>query len=700
MAVVEVKRVGDIALVTLDHPPVNALSQAVRSGLSDAAKSFGADNGVKAVVITGAGRCFSAGADITEFGGGPRQPSLYQVIHDIEALGKPVVAAMHGTSLGGGFEVALGCHYRIADGKAKMGLPEVKIGLIPGAGGTQRLPRAVGVTAALDMIVSGISIDAETARKAGLVDRIAKSDLVEEALAYARELAASGAKPRRLSEKPVSMAGVAPDVFDKKRASLGRHPSGKVAPNACIDAVEAATKLPFMDGMKRELELFMHCYASPEARALWHVFFAERAAAVIPDIGREVKPRNVESVGVIGAGTMGQGIAMSFANAGFPVTVVETAREALDRGVAKMRDTYESAAARGRMNPDEAKARFARLAPSLSLDDLKDKDLIIEAVFENMKIKKEVFGKLDALAKKGAILATNTSTLDVDEIALATARPGDVLGMHFFSPANIMRLLEVVRGAKSGKDVIATAMGLAKRIGKVAVLAGVCDGFIGNRMVAAYGAEAQALALEGATPSQVDKAITDWGLAMGPFAMSDLAGIDVGWRIRQERPLTNEQKMRYAVNDKIAELGRFGQKTGRGFYLYAKGERTPKPDPEVEAMYADEGKRQGIARREIGPEEIVERLLFQLANTGAELLDEGIALRASDIDTVYVNGYGFPAWRGGPMWSVDVIGLKTVVEKMQGYEKAHGPRFTPAKLLARLAREGKSFNERKSNEGK
>ncbi|MBV8765635.1 MAG: enoyl-CoA hydratase/isomerase family protein, partial [Hyphomicrobiales bacterium] len=446
MAVVEVKRMGDIALVTIDHPPVNALSQAVRSGLSDAAKALGADSAVKAVVIAGAGRCFSAGADITEFGGGPRKPSLYQVIHDIEALPKPVVAAMHGASLGGGFEVALGCHYRIADSKAKMGLPEVKIGLIPGAGGTQRLPRAIGVSAALDMIVSGNPIDAEAARKAGLVDRIAKGDLVEDALGYARELANSGAKPRRLSEKPISMSGVAPDVFEKKRASLGRHPSGKVAPNACIDAVEAATKLAFMEGMKRELELFMACYSSPEARALWHVFFAERAAAVIPDIGREVKPRSVESVGVIGAGTMGQGIAMSFANAGFPVTIVETAQDALDRGLAKMRDTYESAAARGRMSPDEAKARFARLTPSLSLDALKDKDLIIEAVFENMKIKKEVFGKLDALAKKGAILATNTSTLDVDEIALATARPGDVLGMHFFSPANIMRLLEVVRG--------------------------------------------------------------------------------------------------------------------------------------------------------------------------------------------------------------------------------------------------------------
>jgi 3-hydroxyacyl-CoA dehydrogenase len=695
MAVVEVKRMGDVALVTIDHPPVNALSQAVRSGLSDAAKALGADPGIGAIVITGAGRCFSAGADITEFGGAPRQPSLYQLIHDIEALPKPVVAAMHGTSLGGGFEIALGCHYRIAEAQAKMGLPEVKIGVIPGAGGTQRLPRAIGVAAALDMIVSGNPIDAETARKAGLVDRISKGNLVEEAIAYARELLASGAKARRLSEKTTPLAGVSAEIFDKKRASLGRHPSGKVAPNACIDAVEAATKMPFMDGMKREHELFMRCYGSPDARALWHVFFAERAAAVIPDIGREVKPRDVESVGVIGAGTMGQGIAMSFANAGFPVTVVETAQDALDRGIAKMRETYESAAARGRMSEHDAKARFARLTPSLSLDDLKEKDLIIEAVFENMKIKKEVFGKLDALAKQGAILASNTSTLDVDEIARATSRPGDVLGMHFFSPANIMRLLEVVRGAKSEKDVIATAMGLAKRIGKIAVLAGVCDGFIGNRMVAAYGSEAQALALEGATPSQVDKAITDWGLAMGPFAMSDLAGIDVGWRIRQERPLTNEQRMRYAVNDKIAELGRFGQKTGRGFYLYAKGERTPKHDSEVEAMYADEAKRQGIARRAIGDDEIVERLLFQLANVGAELLEEGIALRASDIDTVYVNGYGFPAWRGGPMWAADAIGLETVVEKMHGYEKAHGPRFTPAKLLARLAAEGKSFNEGK-----
>jgi 3-hydroxyacyl-CoA dehydrogenase len=692
MAVVDVKRMGDVALVTIDHPPVNALSQAVRAGLSDAARALGADQAIKAIVITGAGRCFSAGADITEFGGGPRLPALFQLIHDIEALAKPVVAAMHGTSLGGGFEIALGCHYRIADPQARMGLPEVKIGLIPGAGGTQRLPRAIGIAAALDMIVSGNPIDAAAGQKAGLVDRIAKANLVEEAIAYARELAAGGAKPRRLSEKAIDPSAGA-GVFEKKRASLGRHPSGKVAPNACIDAVEAATQLPFMEGMKREHDLFMRCYTSPEARALWHVFFAERASAVIPDIGQEVKPRKVESVGVIGAGTMGQGISMSFANAGFDVTVVETAQAALDRGFGKMRETYESAAARGRMSEFDAKARFARLKPSLSLDSLADKDLVIEAVFENMKIKKELFGKLDALVKPGAILASNTSTLDVDEIAGSTSRPADVLGMHFFSPANIMRLLEVVRGAKSGKDTVATAMGLAKRIGKIAVLAGVCDGFIGNRMLASYGAEAQALALEGASPAQIDKAITEWGLAMGPFAMSDLAGIDVGWRIRQERPLTNEQRMRYAVNDKIAELGRFGQKTGRGFYLYEKGERVGKPDPEVEAMYAEEARRQGIARREIGNEEIVERLLFQLVNVGAQLLEEGIALRAGDIDTVYVNGYGFPAWRGGPMWSVDAIGLKTVVEKMQAYEKAHGPRFTPAHLLSRLAAEGKSFNE-------
>jgi 3-hydroxyacyl-CoA dehydrogenase len=456
-------------------------------------------------------------------------------------------------------------------------------------------------------------------------------------------------------------------------------------------------KLPFKDGMKREIELFMSCHGSPEAKALQHVFFAERAAAVIPDIGPEVKPRKVESVGVIGAGTMGQGISMSFANAGFPVTVVETTREALDRGMAKMRETYESAAARGRMSEADAKARFAGLSPTLSLEELKDKDLVIEAVFENMKIKKEVFGKLDGLAKPGAILATNTSTLDVDEIARATTRPGDIVGMHFFSPANIMRLLEVVRGEKSAKDVVATAMGLAKRINKVAVLAGVCDGFIGNRMLHSYGPEGQAMALEGATPAQIDKAITDWGLAMGPFAMGDLAGLDVGWRIRQERPPSNEQKMRSAVNDKICELGRYGQKTGRGFYIYEKGSRAGKPDPEVEAMYAQEAKRQGIARRAISDEEIVERLLFQLVNAGAQILDEGIALRAGDIDTIYVNGYGFPAWRGGPMWSADAIGLKTVVDKMHGYEKAYGPRFTPAPLLAKLAARGGSFNERKAS---
>jgi 3-hydroxyacyl-CoA dehydrogenase len=695
MAAVDVKRLGDVALVMMDHPPVNALSHAVRQGLQDAAKELGKDAAIRAIVIAGKGRCFSAGADITEFGGAPREPRLYQLIHDIEALPKPVIAAIHGAAFGGGCEVALGCHYRIADKTAKLGLPEVKIGLIPGAGGTQRLPRAIGVATALDMIVSGNPMDAEAALKAGLVDRLAKGDLVEEAVTYARELIAQNAKPRPLSAKTIDKALAPSELFAKKRATLGRHPSGKRAPNACIDAVEAAVTLPFMDGMKREIELFMSCYGSPEAKALQHVFFAERAAAVIPDIGSEVKPRKVESVGIIGAGTMGQGISMSFANAGIPVTIVETTREALDRGMAKMRETYVSAAARGRMSDGEARARFARLSPTLSLEELNDKDLVIEAVFENMKIKKEVFGKLDGLAKPGAILASNTSTLDVDEIARATKRPADVVGMHFFSPANIMRLLEVVRGEKSAKDVVATAMGLAKRINKVAVLAGVCDGFIGNRMLHSYGPEGQEMALEGATPAQIDKAITDWGLAMGPFAMGDLAGLDVGWRIRQEKPLSNEQKMRYAVNDRICEMGRYGQKTGRGFYIYEKGSRVGKPDPEVEAMYVEEAKRQGIKRHAISDEEIVERLLFQLVNAGAQILDEGIALRAGDIDTVYVNGYGFPSWRGGPMWSADVIGLKTVVDKMRGYEKAHGPRFTPAPLLAKLAAEGKSFNERK-----
>jgi 3-hydroxyacyl-CoA dehydrogenase len=689
MAGVKYETRGEIAVLTLSNPPVNALAHGVREGLQSAIAKANADASIKAIVVTGEGRAFSAGADITEFRSGPKPPALGEVINGLEGSEKPVVAALNGLALGGGLEVALGCHYRVAARSVtQLGLPEVKIGILPGAGGTQRLPRIVGVEAALDMIVSGNPVSAETGAKSGLVDRVVDQDVVGEAIAFAKELIASGKGARRASQRAIEASSIPAGVFDRKRASLGRHPSGPMAPKNCIAAVEASTDRPFAEGLKRERELFSELAGGPYARALQYAFFAERQAANIPDIGADVKPRDVRSVGIVGAGTMGTGIALAVLNGGLPVTVVEAEQTALDKGAARIRETIESNVQRGRISAEEGRKRIGNLRTGLELEDLAGADLIIEAVFENLALKKEVFGKLDRIAKPGAVLATNTSTLDVDAIAAATKRPGDVLGMHFFSPANIMRLLEVVRGKATAKDTLATAMAVAKRIGKVGVVSGVCFGFIGNRMLEAYLEEVQAMLLEGATPSEIDGALESWGLAMGPNAMMDLAGLDVGYRIRQEHELSDERRRLYRATDALVEMGRHGQKTGAGYYKYGS-DRKRQADPEVEALIAKEAAAQGVPQKKPRADEIVERCLLRLTNEGANVLDEGIALRASDIDTIYLTGYGFPGWRGGPMWQADnEIGLKEVAAKVRGYEARYGKRWALSPLLARLASSG------------
>ncbi|MET0193638.1 MAG: 3-hydroxyacyl-CoA dehydrogenase NAD-binding domain-containing protein, partial [Hyphomicrobiaceae bacterium] len=685
---VETERQGDVAVIRMNNPPVNALGHALRTGLETAFAEANADPAVKAIVLTGTGRFFSAGADITEFASGMKEPFLPQVIDKIEASTKPVVAAVNGTALGGGLELALGCHYRVAGREVRqLGLPEIKLGIIPGAGGTQRLPRGIGVQKALELILSGAFIDAKTGAAAGLIDNVA-DDVVSEAVAFARQQI--GKALRRVGELTIDKAAVPAGLFEKARDSVARHPSGPLAPKCAIDAVELATTLPASEGIARERQIFREAAASPYARALQYAFFAERQAANLPGIGPDVKARPVETVGIIGAGTMGTGITLAFLNAGIPVTLVETTQDALDAGVTRIKDTLSANARRGRITEAQAADRLAKLTPALELESLGKADLVIEAVFENMVLKKEIFAKLDGIAKSGAIIATNTSTLDVDAIAAVTKRPQDVLGLHFFSPANIMRLLEIVRAEKTGNDVMATAMVLAKRIGKVGVQAGVCDGFVGNRMLAAYAEEVQAMLLEGATPTDVDSALEAWGMAMGPLAVHDLAGLDVSYRIRKERKLTGERAQLARVPDKIVEMGRHGQKTGAGFYKY-DANRKRQPDPEIAALIRAEAAAQHIKQRKIPSEEIVERSLLRLANEGAKILAEGIALRASDIDTMYLNGYGFPAWRGGPMWQADHMGLAKVAERIKAYQARYGDRWKIAPLIEKLAADGGSF---------
>ena len=685
------ERQGAIAIIRIDNPPVNPLAQAVREGLVREFAAASADGTVKAIVLTGTGKAFSAGADITEFATGRNAPFLFDVINTIEASPKPVVAAINGLALGGGFEIALGCHYRVAGSSVRqLGLPEVKIGIIPGAGGTQRLPRLIGVEPALDMIVSGAPIDAAKALSLGAVDQVVDGDVVAPAVAFANGLIERGEGVRRTSERLIDAAALPADLFDKRRAALARHPSGPLAARACVDAVQAATTMSFADGMKRERELIQECLPSPYAKALQYAFFAERQAGNIPGIGTSVKTRDVKSIGVLGAGTMGTGITLAFLQSGIPVTIVEMKQEPLDKGVARIRETIEGNVKRGRITAEQGAAIGKNLTPSLDMQRLAGCDLVIEAVFESMAIKKEVFGKLDQICKPGAILASNTSTLDVDEIAASTKRPQDVLGLHFFSPANIMRLLEIVRGKTTADDALATAMALSKKINKVGVVSGVCFGFIGNRMLECYGEEVQAMLLEGATPADVDKALEAWGWAMGPLAVMDLAGIDVGWRIRKEHKFSDERMRLYRVTDAIADKGRFGQKTGAGYYKYEGRNRIE--DPEVTAMFRTEAAKQGIEPRNgIPAEELVERTLLRLVNEGAAILDEGIAMRSSDIDTIYINGYGFQAWRGGPMWQADAMGLAKVAERIKFYETKYGERWKVAGLIEKLAKDGGTF---------
>ena len=698
MAEVRIEKRGDIAVLTLDNPPVNALGvpmlRALAARLDEAVK----DAGVKAVVITGTGRVYVGGADIREFGK-PRPadaPSLRDVIATIENSPKPFVAAINGPCAGGGLELSLACHGRVAVSKARIGLPEVKLGLVPGAGGTQRLPRLIGVEPALEMIVNGELAPADKALKLGIVSAVNDADVVGAAIAEARKMI--GKKPVKTSalDGKITAAKTKPDLFANARKETARRARNLEAPQRCIDAVEAAVTLPFTEGLKKEREMFTACVASDQSRAQRHVFFAEREVAKIPDVPADTPTLPIKQAGVVGCGTMGGGIAMNFANAGIPVTVVESSQELLDKGLGVIRKNYAATAAKGRLTEAERQKRVGLIRGATSFDALKDADVVIEAVFEEMDLKKEVMRKLDAACKPAAILATNTSTLDVDAIATVTKRPDKVIGTHFFSPANVMRLLENVRGKKSSKETIATVMSLAKTIGKVGVLVGVCDGFVGNRMLYAYTRQSNALILEGALPHEVDRVIYDFGFPMGPFAMNDLAGIDVGWRIRKRRAAEGRENYRgYIVADKLAEMGKFGQKTGGGWYKYEAGNRTPIPDPFVEELILKTAAEMGIKRRKIDAQEILERCMYPLINEGAKILEEGLALRASDIDIIWINGYGFPIYRGGPMFYADQMGLDKIAAVMRRLHEQQGDALKPSALLERLAKEGKGFADLK-----
>ena len=697
----EYKVQGDVAVITLNNPPVNGLGYDTRVGITNGLEKANADPAVKAIVLTGADKAFSGGADIREFGTAKatQEPNLLSVIRAVETSAKPVVAAIHTVCMGGGLELALGAHYRIAAPGAKIALPEVKLGLIPGAGGTVRLPRVLGVETALNMIVSGEPVNSEML--AGLpgqklFDKMASSPekLLDEAVAFAKDVAAKGGELPLVRNLPAKHPN-GDAYFQFARNMVKGMAKNFPAPAKCVDAVENATKMKFDDALAKEREIFVNLMLTPESAALRHIFAAERAASKIPDVGDDVKPRDVKSVAVIGAGTMGGGIAMNFLNAGIPVKMLEMKQEALDKGLATIRKNYEAQVKKGKLKQDKYDQRMALLSTTLDYADLKDADLIIEAVFEELGVKEQVFKKLDEVAKPGAILASNTSTLDVDKIAAFTKRPQDVVGMHFFSPANVMKLLEVVRGAKTAKDVLATVMAIAKKIKKTAVVSGVCDGFIGNRMIEQYSRQAGFLIEEGATPQQVDKAIEKFGFAMGPFRMGDLAGNDIGWAIRKRR-YQEKPDMKYSKTaDLLCEMGRFGQKTGAGWYDYQPGKRDAIPSKAVEDMIEKHRKDQGITPRKISDQEIVERLVYSLVNEGARILEDGIASKASDIDMVYLTGYGFPIWRGGPMKYADQMGLFNVVESMKRF--AQNPRddaafWQPAPMLAKLAAAGKTFN--------
>ncbi len=681
-----------VAVITIENPPVNALSPGVPEGILAHVQTAGADPAVQSIVIIGGGRTFIAGADIREFGkmtsGQRPRLSLTAGLIGVEDCPKPVVMAIHGTAFGGGLEVAMSGHYRVAVASAQVGQPECKLGIIPGAAGTQRLPRLAGIQKAIEMCAYGEPIKAAEALQFGIIDQIVEGDLLDGAIAFAKQQTAIR-KTRDLTDK----LKAEPGVFDAARKEAKKTKRGQIAPVAAIDAVEAATMMNFEDGCKKEAELFQKCLFDNQSKSLIHAFFGERAVAKIPGIDKDTPMYDIKSAAVIGAGTMGGGIAMNYANAGIPVLIKETTREGLDKGMAIIARNYSNSVKKGRFSQDVMDQRMALITPQLTYEGFEKVDIIVEAVFEGMALKKEIFSALDGIAKAACILASNTSTLSIDEIAAATKRPEMVIGHHFFSPANVMRLLEIVKGAKTSKSVIATSMALAKKLSKVGVLAGNCRGFIGNRMVDPYGREAVFLTEEGAAPEQIDGALYEWGMAMGPLAMGDLAGLDVGWRIRKEYAHLRDPKRRYAkISDMLCEMGRYGQKTGSGWYKYDENRR-PTPDPLVTELIEKAAAESGITRRTISNEEIIERTIYALVNEGAKILEEGFALRAVDIDIVYLMGYGFPAWRGGPMCYADTVGLKKVYDRVCEFEKAHGDFWAPAPLLKQLAEAGSSFKE-------
>jgi 3-hydroxyacyl-CoA dehydrogenase len=698
---IQLTREDGIAIITINNPPVNALSPGVPEGISEAVSQIASDDAIQAAVLIGGGRTFVAGADIKEFekftsGTRPRGAGLLPLLVQIEDCRKPIVMAIHGTAFGGGLELAMAGHYRVAAPGAQLGQPEVKLGIIPGAGGTQRLPRLVGVAKAVQMCADGNPVKVEEAVGLGLIDRIIDGDFRASAVRFAQEIVGRPTlKTRERSERLGAPEQSSP-IFAAARVSARKKQRGLMAPLAAIDAVEASTKLPFDEGCREEQRLFLECLQSDQSKALIHVFFGEREVAKIPDVPKDTPTIQVSRAAVLGAGTMGGGIAMVFANAGIPVRLKETDQAALDGGMAKIRKNYANSVERGRFTQAFVKERLELIEPTLSYDGFEKADMVVEAVFEGMALKKQVFRELTGVCKKGAILASNTSTLNIDEIASATSRPDFVIGTHFFSPANVMRLLEVVRGDKTSKEVIATTMQLSKKLGKIGVLVGNCRGFVGNRMFHPYVRESVFLVEEGATVEAVDKALYDFGMAMGPLAVGDLAGLDVGWRIRKEYRHLEKPGIRQAIaGDRLCELGRFGQKTGAGWYKYDEN-RKAIPDPKVTELVRQWAAEAGIRQRPISADEIVDRCLYALVNEGARILEEGYALRAVDIDIIYLNGYGFPAYRGGPMWFADSVGLGKVYNRVLEFYRQHGPLWEPAPLLKRLAEEGKRFADYKA----
>jgi 3-hydroxyacyl-CoA dehydrogenase len=694
--VVSLEQQDDVSVIIIDKPPVNAIGQDVYEGLLSALDALKGNSSTKAVVILCAGRTFIAGADIKLLEQAARGEGgrlyLHPLLEKIENFPIPVVVALHGTALGGGMELAMSAHYRVSTPDARMGQPEVNLGIIPGAEGTQRLPRLVGIGAAVDMCVAGKPITAPDALRLGLIDRILQGDLRSGAVAFAREMSAKSSHPRTRDRKDkLGTPEANAPIFAAGREQAAKVRRNMTAPLAAIEAIEAAATLPWEQGLAKEKELADRCLQSDQALALMHAFFAERGVAKIPDIPKDLPTIEIRKAAIIGAGTMGGGIAMALVNAGIPVLLKDTDQAALDRGMAAIRKNYEVSVKRGRFTPEIVEQRIAMIHPQVSFDGFSEVNLILEAVFESMALKKQVFAEIDKLAGPDCVLASNTSTLDIDEIASATTRPERVIGLHFFSPANVMRLVEIVRGAKTGKEIVGTALALAKKLGKVGVVVGNCWGFVGNRMMLPYMREAQFLVEEGATPAAVDKALYDFGMAMGIFAVDDMGGIDILWRVRQERKHLDKPGIRKPLmTDKLYEMGRLGQKTGAGWYRYDEN-RKSNPDPEVESLIRETAQAAGIPQRSISREEILERCLYVMINEGARILEEGYALRAADIDTIYLSGYGFPGYRGGPMWYADSVGLKKILQRIEEFQREHGELWEPAPLLRRLAEQGSTF---------